>query len=94
MARRKVEEVRCDRCKKVEYQDEGADTFAMVLSVRSSLKKEDIRRVEFDDLCSRCLQIVLNYVDKIDEVSRSSSVAKKKEEGGRAVNGQLPPPHS
>jgi len=93
MARRKVEEIRCDRCKRVEYQDVGAPTYDLDLMVRSSLEEGPVRQVRFTDLCQRCLQVVLGLADSMSEISRRSSVAKKEEGDSRAVDGQLPPPH-
>ena len=104
MARRAVEEVYCDRCKKVEYQAEGAAAHSFSLSLNSSLEREPVRQVQYLDLCERCVQVVLNYTDKLGEVNRRSSEAKKEEDsegppddryGGdsRAVDGQLPPPN-
>jgi len=96
MGRRKVVEVRCDRCKKVEYQDPSSAVVSLSLALRSSLGDAPVREVTFSDLCERCVQVVLNYADKIGEVSRRSSEAKKDDEDeaeSRAVDGQLPPPH-
>jgi hypothetical protein len=82
MAQKKVIEVQCDRCKRVEYLDlEGppleedeATTLTVVFGTT---------RVSFDDLCKPCRKTVKGYIEKI-----AKEIEQKSPERGAKSKGQ------
>lgn len=62
MARRKVVEIRCDRCDRVEHQQESEISSDEVPELELSVRGE---KVTYQDLCRRCRSSVENYVNRL-----------------------------
>lgn len=75
MATREVVEIRCDRCKRVEYRDiqEVAAGPLLVLTWSGVT-------LTFKDLCEPCIKTIKNYVNKVATAleGKSPDRAKKK----------------
>lgn len=81
MARRRVVEVTCDRCKRTETQGVDEDP-----TLRAKVGKELVvvfhgQSIEYEDLCRRCRSAVENYYN------RMTKQAEEEEEG---KNGRSP----
>ena len=80
MGRRSVVEVRCERCKRVEYQSPASPQVSFVLLLSSGPEDAPpLRHIKYEDLCDRCTQILINYTDKLDLASKNSE-AKEEED--------------
>ncbi len=75
MSRRQTIEVKCDRCKRIEYvpapnkKDVGAAPTLHVKGVLLNIKV----LIDFEDLCSPCEKTVKNLVDSIIKVIKGKS---------------------
>ena len=88
MARKKMIEVKCDRCKRVHYIEEKLDK-----TIKASLNLEfkpstggthDHIKLEFEDLCEPCERTIKNLVENIAKEIKGKSPDRKsgaKEEG-------------
>ena len=89
MARRQTIEVKCDRCKRIEYVNaKSGKSVEADLDIKfreSGTGKKTA--VKFDDLCSPCEKTVKNLIDSIVKEIKGKSPDRKsdaKKEGGNS----------
>lgn len=76
MARTKVEQVQCDRCKRMELLPikEGTEKdkpdFTAILQTKDAEGKPLELKLEFNDLCPRCKTTLGNYWQSLEEWDR------------------------
>ena len=72
MARDKVVEIKCDRCKRVAYVSEGNINENKLEILLTSSKEQELL-VQFEDLCDPCLSTVRNHIDQISKEFKGKS---------------------
>ena len=92
MAKRPVVEIRCDRCKRVEYRevkgaqpDEGVTMPILALHFKGM-------DVTFTDLCTPCDSTVTSLVESIKKELKGKSPKRNKDSGASEVTKQGSPP--
>lgn len=86
MARKRMIEVQCERCKRVEYvRADAVKSNSVQLNLQFKPAKGGIVKVSFEDLCDPCARTVSNLIQSIARdikgKSPKRSKAKKTEEG-------------
>jgi hypothetical protein len=88
MARRQVEEVRCDRCEKVDIRPVEETKLKEGPELEASFQGKKVR---YDDLCQRCRDAVKNYFNSMtkqtdEEKAKAAAdapVEKTEDEGAK-----------
>lgn len=88
MTRKQMIEVKCDRCKRIEYvpaSSKETDKAKLELRFRPSGKKPRVKEVdlelEFDDLCSPCENTVKNLIESIAREIKGKSPDRSEAKG-------------
>jgi hypothetical protein len=85
MARRPVDEIKCDRCGKTETQEPHSGTNEAELTIRFSGEE-----VVYEDLCNRCRKACENYFKSITK--QIEKEAKEEDSAPPAPEPQPEPP--
>lgn len=78
MAKQRVVEIQCDRCKRKEYRPVSKEE-SEVHKVELELDFRGIK-IKFDDLCEPCRNTVGNYIENIKKEPKGKSPERKAKE--------------